>query len=197
MRILLRPHAFRDACVRIPAARLLHDLPAFFKRADLAPDFILKRRAHSLEGVHVLDLGLRAELVGPFRAHAHVDVAPHIPLLEIALAHAAVNENLLQRKEVFECLFGRGEIRLRNNFHQRRARAVEIHSARSLEMHVLADILFEMNARHADRLLNPADRDVHRAANAQRLVVLRNLVVFRHIRIEVVLPVELAVLADA
>src|SRR5262249_41537625 len=85
---------------------------------------------------------------------------------------------------------GAAYVRLGNNFHQWHTRSVEIHAAEPVEMEVLADVFFEVRPGDA----NPGDAavefEIDMPANRRWLVVLRDLVVFRHVRIEVVLPIE-------
>ena len=65
-----------------------------------------------------------------------------------------------------------------------------------------------MNAHEPDRLVDDGGRvllrilgigeqiERDRAAEAERLVVLRDLIILRHVRIEIILPVELAARGD-
>ncbi len=60
----------------------------------------------------------------------------------------------------------------------------------------LACVFFEVDPLDADADDIAADLDIQPAVNAERLVVLRDLVVLRHVRIEVVLPREPAPARD-
>ena len=87
---------------------------------------------------------------------------------------------------------GLRHVRLRHQLHQRRAGAVEIDFRGVFQMRDLGRILLLVDVVHADGLLLPADLDLHGPADAQRRGLLGDLVVLRHVRIKIVLPVERA-----
>ena len=101
-------------------------------------------------------------------------------------------------------LVGRAHVGLRHDLHQRHARAVQIDigHGRMLVVHRLAGVLLQMQPLDADldvlelALAVRADRDGHRALADDRLLVLRDLVALRQVRIEVVLPVEDRLVVD-
>ena len=112
-----------------------------------------------------------------------------------------------ERREVGEGLFGRGDVGLGNDLHERGAGAVEINAAGCLEVEALGHILLQMDAGEADRLAGRRDRLLHilrvgrfvqrnAATEAERLVILGDLIVLRHVRVVVVLAVELADLGN-
>src|SRR5207237_913908 len=99
-------------------------------------------------------------------------------------------------------LIGRAESGAGDGLHQRDARAVEVHEARlgRLERALvdeLADVLLEVEPLNADRARRPVDVDLERAILGERLLVLADLEVLRHVRVVVVLPGEPARLVDA
>ena len=75
--------------------------------SDLALDLVGERAAHAADRVHVLDLDLRAEFRLPLGPHGHVAVAAELALLHVGIAHAAVDEDLLERGEIGEGLLRR------------------------------------------------------------------------------------------
>ncbi len=194
MRVFLGAHAVRHLAVRIPAPRLLHNATAAFERFNLTRNLILQRMQGTMEGVHILDLGLGPQFRRIVARHADVDIAAHVALLQVAVAHVGIEQNLLQRHEIGHRL-GRGmHIGIRDDLHQRHARAVEVHPTRLPKMHALADILLKMNPRqrYPPRRLT-LQRDVDPAPLAERLVELRDLVVLGHVGIEIALAVKLTV----
>ena len=111
-------------------------------------------------------------------------------------------EDHLQRAQIREGLLGRLEVRLGNNFHQRRAGTVEIDERRIAEVRRLRDILLKVDAvelHHlvwVGNLLAVIGRVTmvvkrHTTTNAERQIHLRRLVVFWHVRIEVILAIPL------
>jgi len=140
-------------------------------------------------------------------ADGDVHVAAHLSLLHVGVADLAVDEDLAEGGEVGEGLLGRGDVGLGDDLHERGAGAVEVDAAGALEVEALGDVLLKVDAGETDDLAGGGDallgvfgigcvvqRDT--AAEAERLVILRDLVVLRHVRVVVVLPVELADLGD-
>src|SRR5690349_4559685 len=87
------------------------------------------------------------------------------------------------------------QIRLAYNLDERCAGAVEIHIAVTLGifeavMDALAGVVFHVYARDADALLAVFGGNVQMAVFGQRLIVLRNLIALRKVRVEVVLTRE-------
>ena len=114
---------------------------------------------------------------------------------------------LLERGQVSEGFLGSANVGLGNDFHERRARAVEIDAGGVFEMETLGYVLLEMDAGQTNDFVLRRDAFLrvlrisqivqrHATAEAERHVVLRDLVVLRHVRIVVALAVELADLSD-
>ena len=195
----------RNVCAGgvVPAPGLLLELAAGFQFRDLAGDLEGQRLAHAADRVHVLDLDLRAEFLLPFRPHGHVAIAAHLALFHVGVADAAVEQDLAQGGQKRERLLRRRDLRLGDDLHQRRPRPVEIDAGVRFVMKALRDVLFQVDADEADLLVRVGDGFLgvlrvseivqrHRPALAERQIVLRNLVVLGHVRIEIILPVELA-----
>ena len=119
-----------------------------------------------------------------------------MPFFHVAIAHVAVDQNVLERVEIFVCHVGAGDIRLGNDFHQRHAGAVEIHAAGAVKVRQLAHIFLEMRTGDADAGNAAVKLEVHEAVGGGRLVVLRELVIFRRVGVEIIFPVELRVARD-
>src|SRR5439155_1948037 len=142
-------------------------------------------------------LELRAELARAARPERDVRVAAERPLLHIAVRDPEIDQDRPKRLEVRRRLVGRAEVGLGNGFHERDARAVEIHEARpgGLEralVEELADVLLEVETLDADGARRTIDLDVERAVFGERLFVLADLEVLGHVRVVVVLAREAA-----
>src|SRR4029077_17777012 len=72
----------------VEVKRLLHDLPTAFDDRALALDLGLDPAFDEAERVHVLQLGLHAELVGLARPQRDVCVAAQRALLHVHIADA-------------------------------------------------------------------------------------------------------------
>ena len=157
---------------------------------------IVEGGVDAAEGVHVLDLHLRAELRLAHGADGDVHVGAHVALFEVAVAHAGVDEHLLERREIGDRLVGGRHVRLRDDLHEGRAAAVEVH-ARALGVVVdLRGVLLQVDVVDADELGSVGRLDRDAAADAEGIAVLGDLVVLGHVGVEVVLPVEGGVAVD-
>ena len=178
-----------------------------FEFGGLPGDLVGQRLAHAADAVHVLDLDLRAEFLLTLGPHGHVAIAAHLALFHVGIADAAIEQDLPQAAQERERLLGRVDFRVRDDFHQRRPGAVEVDAGARVVVKTLGHVLFQMDAHEADFFVGRGDgllgvlrvRQIvqrHGPAEAQRQVVLRNLVVLGHVRVEVVLAVELALRRD-
>ena len=160
--------------------------------ADLAARLVLDGLAHEADRVHVLDLTARAEFVARL-AHRDIDVAAHGALVHVAIAGAKVAHDRAQLGEIRRRLVGRAQVWLADDLHKSHAGAVEIDIglARVLVVQAFAGILLEMQPLNADL---PGDAtlqiDLDHALAYDRILVLRDLVAGRQVRVEVVLAVE-------
>ncbi len=165
------------------------------ERARLPPDLVLERVAHVPERVHVLDLDLGAVLGLAARPERDVGVAAERALLHVAVAHAQVDQDRAERLQVGGGLLRALEVGLGDDLHQRHPGPVEVHAARGrgLERALvdeLAHVLLEVHALDAD-LARPAARvDREAPVLGERLLVLADLVVLRHVGVVVVLARE-------
>ena len=85
----------------VPSPRFLRKFSAALQHFDLPRNLVLQRAPDAAETVHVLDLDLRAQFLLALRTHADVHVATHHPLFHVAIADAAVDQNVLERVEIF------------------------------------------------------------------------------------------------
>ena len=204
---LLDAHERRLATVVIPSTRLLIEFSSRLHKGSLALDLEGESAADSTDGIEILQLDLGAVFLLTDRSHGNVHIAAHLALLHVGIADFTVDKDLPECCEVGEGLFWGSDVGLRDDLHERGAGTVEINAAGSLEMETLRHILFEMDAGEPDLLAGGRDRllcilrigrlvqwDV--ASETEGLVVLGDLVVLRHVRIVVVLTVELADLGN-
>ena len=107
--------------------------------------FGLDRLADEADGIDVLDLAARAEVASGL-SDRHVDVGAQVSLLHVAVASAEIAKDAAQLRDVGLCLLGGSQIRLRDDLHQRDARAVQIDVGiiRVLVVQRLAGVLLEM-----------------------------------------------------
>ena len=195
--VLLRAHGGRLHRVGVPAARLLDDGNGMRHAFALADGFVAERGVNALEGVHVLDLDLGAELFRADRTDGDVDVRAHIPLFEIAVGDACVDEHFLERRQVRDRLVGAGHVRFGDDFHERSSAAVEIDAGRLRVVVDLRGVLFKVDVVDADEFLRSVGKGyLHSAADAQRIAVFGNLVILGHVGIEIVFAVESRVAVD-
>ena len=152
MRLFLRAHGARLALAGVEQARLLVDLAAVLEDVDLAARLDLDRLLDEADGVDVLDLAARAELVAGL-AHRDVDVGAQVALLHVAVAGAEVAQDGAQLVDVGLRLLGRAHVGPRHDLHQRHARAVEVDVGvvGVLVVDRLAGVLLQMQALDADR----------------------------------------------
>src|SRR5256712_404488 len=194
VRELLGAHRARVAAVRVPEPRFLNDPLASVERLRLALDLELKSPLNVAEGVHVLDLDLGAELRRARRLQRDVGVAAQRALFHVAVADAEVDEHGAEGAQVRGRLFGRADLRLAHGLHEGHARAVEVDQARLRRLertlvHQLADVLFEVQPLDADAPRVPIGPiDLQPTLLGQRLLVLADLEVLRHVRAVAVLP---------
>ena len=139
-------------------ARLLVDDAALFKHLRLAADLVGEPIVEVLEAVHVLELGLRAELRRPAATQAHVSIAAQRPLFHRAVGDADGQIDLTELLHEQARLLGRAQIRLGHQLDERRSGAVVVDEAvrgagdaalTAADMHHLAGILLHMDARDA------------------------------------------------
>ena len=189
--------------VRVPEPGLLDDPLAAVERVCLAPHLVLERALNVAERVHVLDLDLGAEIDRACGLQRDVGVATQRAFFHVAVAHAEVDDHRAEGAQVGGRLLRRADLRLADGLHERHARPVEIHEARlrGLErplVHELADVLLEVQPLDADGARRAVGQiDLEPALARQRLLVLGDLEILRHVRVVVVLAREATREVDA
>ena len=159
-------------------------------------DLVLERVAHVPERVHVLDLDLGAVLAWP-RGRSEMLASQRSEPSSMLPSHTPqVDQDRAERRQVGGRLLRAAEVRLGDDLHQRHAGPVEVHLARGrgLERALvdeLAHVLLEVHALDADLARGRRPRStVEAAVLGERLLVLADLVVLRHVRVVVVLARE-------
>src|SRR2546426_574843 len=192
VRVLFRAHRARDLAVRVPEPCLLHDVLTHCERRRLTNHFELQSPLDVPERVQILDLDLRPERGAPPRTQRDVGVAPERALLHVAVADPEVDQYLAEGPQVRGGLFWGSELRPRHRLHERHAGTVEVHEARlgrreRALVQELADVLLEVEALDSDAPRRTVDLDVEKPVFGERLFILADLVVLRHVRVVVVL----------
>ena len=143
---------------RIPMTRLLVDDAALLEHLGLAADLVGQAVVEVLEAVHVLELGLGAELGRATAAQAHVAIAAQAALLHRAIGDPDGQVDLAQLLHEQARLLGRAQIRLGHQLDKRRAGAVVVDEAvrgagdaalAAADVHHLAGVLLHVDARDA------------------------------------------------
>ena len=142
------------------------------------------------ERVDVLDLGTGAELGLADRAHRDVAVAAQRAFGHVAVADVEVAHQGVHGFDVGHCFLGGTDIRLGDDFQQRRAGTVEVDAAHAVEVFVqaLAGVFLQVRAGDADALLGAVFQgNVEEALADDGVVHLAGLVALGQVRVEVVL----------
>ena len=194
VRPFLRAHRVSDAGVLVPVARLLRDALAGIQQRALPLDLVLERPAERPDRVHVLHLDLGAERFGVFRAQRHVGVDSERALFHLHVRDANRLQDVAQLVHVGARLLRATEVGPAHDLHQGDAGPVVVYervvglvnAPAAAHVDGLAGVLFHVRALDADAEAVHLEHTV----DADRLVVLADLIVLRHVRIEVVLAVE-------
>jgi len=194
----LGAHRIGFALAVVPAARLLHDLPAVLDQVDLAGRLALNRTGDRLQRSHILHLCPRAEFLLADGAHGKIDVGPHGAFLHLAVRNAQVLERRPELFEIGDDLAGGAEIGLRDDLDQRYAAPVIIDERAVFPWIVdkLTGILLHMDLMDADSSCTAVGGDVHMSVSADRQVKLRDLIGLWKIRVKIVLAVKLRIARD-
>ena len=122
----LHAHDDRVLARRVPMARFLIDLAAFFELLGLAADLVGQPVMQVLEGVDVLELGLRAELLRAAAAQRYVAVGAQAALFHRTVGDAQREEDLAQLLHELARFLGRAQVGLGDELDERRAGAVVV-----------------------------------------------------------------------
>ena len=206
LRLLLRAERRSRLVGGVEVHRLLHDLPARLVDLDLALDLALDPLRREAERVHVLELGAGAELVGALGANRDVDVEAERALLHLRVGDPELDDGLAQQLEEALRVVGGVEVGRGHDLDERRPGPVEVDervlracdaALGAADVDVLRRVLLEVRADDPDLDVALGGRQRELAVDAERLVVLGDLVALRQVGIEVVLAVEDRVLDDA
>ena len=131
-----------------------------------------------------------------FDSDTHIYIATDHPFFHVAIAHVSIHQNVFQRIEVFVGHGGAGQVRLGNDLHQGYTGPVEIDAALPLEMKIFAHVLFQVRAGDANARNRAIKFKINVTVACRRLVVLGDLVILGHVRIEIILPIEFGIRRD-
>ena len=175
----------------------------------LAADLVAERPLDPAQRVDVLGLGSRAERSVGGRAQGHVGVTAQRALLHPDVGDTQRAQQVAQhgrRRPAPPRAPGPGPLdRLGDDLDQRDAGAVVVEqrvvgpvdpAGRPADVQRLAGVLLHVRPLDADPVGLAVDLDLGPAVVRDRLVVLGDLVVLRHVGIEVVLPGEAAPFGD-
>ena len=203
-------------------ACFLVDDTALFENLCLTTDLIGQTVMKILEGIHVLELGLRTQLRLASTAQAHVTIAAKRSFFHRAVRDSDCQIDLTQLLHEQTGFFGCAQIRLRDKLDERRAAAIVIDERMgcasdttftATNVDHLARILFHMNTLDAnmgnvtslflglfqiDALLRcrAVHFQVEMSAHAECDGALCGLEVLRHIGVHIVLAIEHRVFLD-
>jgi hypothetical protein len=123
-----------------------------------------------------------------------------LPFVHIGVGNATCDEDLLEGLEIGEGFFGGVEVGFGDDLHERSAGAVEVDEGGVGEVGGLGDIFLKVNAVEFDDLAGVRDVflgvlgvvvivEGDAAAETERKVHLGDLVILRHVGVEVIFPV--------
>ena len=157
--LLLRAPRGQRARRSVEVVCLLLDLAARLPDADLALDLGVDPARDEVEGVHVLDLRARAQLVGAGRSNRHVGVDAERPLLHLRVGDAELDDRLAQELEEPLRLLRRLDVRRGDDLDERRPAAVVVDERRvgaadpagaPADVNGLRRVLLEMRSHDSD-----------------------------------------------
>ena len=198
MRFFFRAHRAGFAFGRVIQPGFLINGAAVFQNTDLAARFHINGLADKADRIDVFDFAARAK----WRANlmnGHVNVRAQAALIHIAVARAQIAHNGTDFGDIGAGLVRRADVRLRHDFHQRNAGAVQIHIALggTLVVQAFASVLLQMQPLNADNdLLGGRHIDDHFALPHNRAFILADLIALRQIRIEIVFAVKARLQVD-
>ncbi len=162
----------------------------------------MKGSADGGHGVDVLHFLLGSQFLLSVGPQGNIHIAPHLALFHVRVGNIPVIQNLLEGLEIGVGFFRGVYVRLGNDFHQGGPRAVVVDQGIIGVMGNLRRVFFQMDASQ----LHGAERgdagfdyvirigpgvQGHFPAQAQRKIQLGGLVIFSHVRIEIILAVPL------
>ena len=191
-------------------AGLLQNLLAVVQTSGLTANLVLDGLLDAAERVHILGLGTGAVRSVRARAQRDVHVSAHVALLHTSVGDVQRAHDVADGAHIGTGDFGsavaRTLDRLGDDLNQRHTGTVVVDqrvvgafdtAVGATHVGVLAGVVLDVRAldRHAEHGA-VFQLDVQVAVAVGGLVVLRDLVVARHVRVEVVLTGELAPLGD-
>ena len=189
MRLLFAAHGFSNPLLRVPQPGLLYYRAPFIEDLVLSLDLIGQGPLHVAEGIHILDLGPGPEGLGAHGPDGDIGVATQTAFLHVPVADLKVLEDRPQQPEVVGSLLGGAEVGFAHDLQEGNAGAVEVDVAERLGLVVkeLSRVLLQVDAGDSHQFLfSIGSRDLHRAVDSERQLILGDLVSFGQVGIEVI-----------
>ena len=186
----------RAALVLVPVARLLDDPLAGLDQVDLARGLVLDGPPERAQRVQVLDLAAGAELGVAGERRTDTLASTRIEPSSILPSDAPVATRMARSSLTYALAWSADaqvgprhdlDAAARRRGCSRRASVGAVDAAAAADVGGLAGVLLDVGPLDADPR---AVGQLEPAVDVDRLVVLADLVVLRHVRIEVVLPGE-------
>ena len=207
MRAFFDAHEGGLAANVIPAAGFLLQGSSIAKDFNLAWNLKNQGPTNSGDRVQVFDLDLGAVFVGSDRTNGDIHIAAELAFLHVGVTDAAVDHHLLEDGQIREGFLWSGNVGFADDFHKWGSGAVEVDAGCRFHVETLGHIFFEMDANEVHVFIRCADgflsvlriseiMEGDDAAEAERHIILADLVVLRHVGVEIIFPVEFADRAD-
>jgi hypothetical protein len=192
MRVLLGPHRRRLVGIGVPEPGFLDDRPSGTQDLLLPRRFVGERFLQAAEAVHVLYFDLGTQFGLTFRPQGNVGVAAQGALFHVAIAHFKIFKYLLETHEVGVGFLRTADIGFAHDLDERRTAAVDVEEriAGVLVVDEFSRVFFQVDAGDADGFFRSVNRYGERTADADRHIVLGNLVSLGEVGIEIIFPGE-------
>ena len=193
MRVFFAAHDHGLTTVDVPRSGFLVNRSSLIQDVGLPGDFILDGVFDKLERVNVFEFHLGAQGVGPHGPQRQVGFTSKAALLHVAVADVKIHQDVPQGLQIRNGFFRRVHVRLGHDFQQRRAGAIEINETAGalICVKVFPRVFFQVRPSNAHRFGRAVQGERNPAVLTNGQIVLRNLIPFRQIRIEIIFSREL------
>ena len=194
----------------IPVTGFLQHFPTISEQGCLATDFVDQRALDTTEGVHILRLRTSSQWSIRRFTQGHVHISANITLFKLALRNAQCACNIADLADIRASNFCSLGTRTRHwfghDFDQRHACTVVINqrvvstfnaAVCTADVVVLTSVIFHVGTQNRDTEgFAIFGLNIEVALAVERLISLCDLIITRHIRVEVVLAAPLAPLVN-
>ena len=200
VRVFFSAHFLGFAEFFIPAPSGLDESLAVVESLALAGNLVVDGATDGGGRVHVLELNFGSEFILFIFAYGDVHITAHLSFVHVGVGNATGDEDLLEGLEIGEGFFGGLNIWLGDDLHEGSAGAIEVDESGIGEVGRFGDVFLKVDAVEFDSFPGVLDAFLgifwvvvvvkgDAAAEAEGEVHLGDLVVLRHVRVEVVLPI--------